>query len=102
MLKIMRRLFNNSWILSVFIALTCLLSAPVNTLSATPDPSPIAVKSLSESSTSAKDESPHTGKRERKLSAFFKLGIALNIIMIFAFAWWATNQWRMTKKNKDA
>ncbi len=100
-LKIMRRPFNNGWTLSIFLALACLLSAPVNTLSATLDSSQTAAKSLSDSSTAAPDENLHPGKRERKLSAFFKIGIALNIIMIFSFAWWATNQWRMTKKSKD-
>ena len=34
----------------------------------------------------------------RELSAFFILGIAINIIMIITFAWWFTGQWRQSKK----
>jgi len=34
----------------------------------------------------------------RELSAFFILGIAINIIMIITFAWWFAGQWRQSKK----
>ena len=34
----------------------------------------------------------------RELSAFFILGIVINIIMIITFAWWFTGQWRQSKK----
>jgi len=34
----------------------------------------------------------------RGLSAFFVLGIAINIIMAITFAWWFSSEWRKTKK----
>ncbi len=34
----------------------------------------------------------------RGLSAFFILGIAINIIMAITFAWWFTGEWRKSKK----
>lgn len=45
----------------------------------------------------------HTKKKvliddSRELSAFFILGIAINIIMIITFARWFAGQWRQSKK----
>ena len=34
----------------------------------------------------------------RGLSAFFILGIVINIIMVITFAWWFSSEWRKTKK----
>jgi len=33
----------------------------------------------------------------RGLSAFFMLGIAINIIMAVTFTWWFTREWRRSK-----
>jgi len=97
-LKVMRKPTNHGWILSIFLALTCLLLSPVNNLSASPHSSPTAAKSLPDFRTSMQNENLRPQKRERKLSGFFKIGIALNIIMMFSFAWWAAGQWRRKKK----
>jgi hypothetical protein len=37
--------------------------------------------------------------KSRDLSAFFILGIAINIIMAVTFAWWFSREWRRSKKN---
>ena len=34
----------------------------------------------------------------REMSPFFKLGIAINIVMILLFGWWFSNQWREINK----
>ena len=34
---------------------------------------------------------------KRELSAFFKIGIAINIAMILTFAYWFVGQWRQQK-----
>jgi len=34
------------------------------------------------------------------LSAFFILGIAINIIMAVTFGWWFSKEWRRSKKTK--
>ena len=37
----------------------------------------------------------------RELSMFFKIGIALNIIMLVAYISWAVRQWRQSNKQED-
>jgi len=34
----------------------------------------------------------------RGLSAFFILGIGINIVMVITFAWWFSSEWRKSKK----
>ncbi len=63
--------------------------------------SPQATTKLPESS-GMQDTPAKPRKQKRKLSAFFKVGIALNITMIVTFIWWASRQWRMTTRNKDS
>jgi len=36
-------------------------------------------------------------EESREMSPFFKLGIAINIIMILVFAWWFRKEWRSKK-----
>lgn len=36
-------------------------------------------------------------EESREMSPFFKIGIAINIIMIIFFAWWFSTQWRAKK-----
>ncbi|MDH5471572.1 MAG: hypothetical protein OEY61_01835 [Gammaproteobacteria bacterium] len=38
---------------------------------------------------------------KRELSMFFKIGIALNIIMLTAYITWAVRQWRQSNNKKD-
>lgn len=33
----------------------------------------------------------------REMSPFFKLGIAINIVMILVFGWWFSKEWRRKK-----
>ena len=37
-------------------------------------------------------------EESREMSPFFKLGIAINIVMILVFGWWFSNQWRENNK----
>lgn len=37
-------------------------------------------------------------KESREMSPFFKLGIAINIIMVIVFGWWFRKEWRRKKK----
>ncbi len=99
--KVMRKFSKNGWILHIFLALSCLLFSPANALFASPHPVLTDAKVLPNSSANLQNNDLHPQPRERKLSAFFKIGIALNIIVMFSFAWWATGQWRMKKRNKD-
>jgi len=36
-------------------------------------------------------------EKSREMSPFFKIGIAINILMIIFFAWWFSTQWRAKK-----
>lgn len=36
-------------------------------------------------------------KESREMSPFFKLGIAINIVMILVFGWWFSKEWRRKK-----
>lgn len=36
-------------------------------------------------------------KESREMSPFFKIGIAINIVMILVFGWWASKEWRRKK-----
>ena len=36
-------------------------------------------------------------KDSREMSPFFKLGIAINIVMILVFGWWFSKEWRRRK-----
>ena len=36
-------------------------------------------------------------EESREMSPFFKLGIAINIIMILTFGWWFSKEWRRKK-----
>lgn len=36
-------------------------------------------------------------EESRKMSTFFKIGIAINIIMVILFSWWFSTQWRAKK-----
>ena len=40
-------------------------------------------------------------EQKRELSMFFKIGIALNIIMLTAYMTWAVRQWRQSKNQSD-
>jgi len=97
----MRKLSRNSWILPIFLALSCLLFSPATTLFAGPHPVLTDAKVSPNSSANLQSNDLRPQPRKRKLSAFFKIGIALNIIMMLSFAWWAIGQWRMIKRNKD-
>ena len=61
---------------------------PVNTVNST-------VQKNSETRAANIQDTPHSPKRE--LSAFFKVGIAINIAMIITFAYWFVGQWRQQK-----
>jgi len=48
-------------------------------------------------------QNKHTRKQvligeSRGMSAFFILGIAINIVMAMTFAWWFSREWRKSKK----
>jgi len=102
----MQQFFNNHWILPVLIALICMLTVPLNTLYASEQSGSSSAHSLQatdseqQAATIENQNSPPITPR-RKLSSFFKLGIAINIAMMLTFFWWARRQWRMTTKNKD-
>ena len=36
-------------------------------------------------------------EESREMSPFFKLGIAINIVMILTFGWWFSKEWRRRK-----
>ncbi|MDH5368383.1 MAG: hypothetical protein OEW99_00040 [Gammaproteobacteria bacterium] len=36
-------------------------------------------------------------EESREMSPFFKLGIAINIIMVLTFGWWFSKEWRRKK-----
>lgn len=36
-------------------------------------------------------------EESREMSPFFKLGIAINIVMILVFGWWFSKEWRRKK-----
>lgn len=36
-------------------------------------------------------------KESREMSPFFKIGIAINIVMILVFGWWSSKEWRRNK-----
>ena len=36
-------------------------------------------------------------EESREMSPFFKLGIAINIVMVIIFSWWFSTQWRAKK-----
>lgn len=39
-------------------------------------------------------------EESREMSPFFKLGIAINIVMILVFGWWFAGQWRANNKRE--
>jgi len=56
------------------------------------------------SQTTSKEKDTPTRKEiivdeSRGLSAFFILGIAINIIMAVTFGWWFSKEWRRSKNN---
>jgi hypothetical protein len=91
--------------ISSYLAPTLAVSDSVTYLeSSQQSDSPVhSFKSTNTSQNQPQDQNKHNRKKiliddSRGLSAFFILGIAINIIMAVTFAWWFTREWRKTKK----
>jgi len=100
---------HNSFLQIVSICLMLVILLPGLPVNAEPTYSKQAISTATNNKTVTSDlntthaKNTHTKKKvliddSRELSAFFILGIAINIIMIIAFARWFAGQWRQSKK----
>lgn len=93
--------------LAAVISPATIYSAPKNM----PDSPPLSNNAINKHKTSGNTHkqttlsttSNHSEKKilidnSRGLSAFFILGIVINIIMIITFGWWFSKEWRRSKK----